>query len=235
MSWQKLFLIVAILAVAGGSVFAVREAKRSKDAVQSTFADPVLGSSDAKVTIQEYSDFQCPACAAVRPIFEDLLVQYDGKVQLAYNDFPLTSHRNGYTSAVAGQCADVQGQFKVYHDLLFEHQKDWSSLPDPTSYFKDLAKEVGLDEAKFAQCLDKKETDASIQEDLKEGHQKQISGTPTIFINGERFVGATYDVLQQMVAKAVADAYGQDALTAPTNTDAPNGAQVSDPTTPAAQ
>lgn len=90
---------------------------------------PTKGGSAAKVTILEYSDFQCPYCAAVFPTVQQILRDYRDNVQFAYKHFPLTSiHKRAQKAAEASECAKDQGKFWEFHDALFESQKDWSSL-----------------------------------------------------------------------------------------------------------
>lgn len=91
---------------------------------------PIRGNKNAKVTIVEYSDFQCPFCARANPTMKELLSTYKDKVRLAYKQYPLPSlHPNAQKAAEASECANEQGKFWEFHDLLFQNQQTWSSLP----------------------------------------------------------------------------------------------------------
>lgn len=89
---------------------------------------PVQGANGAKVTIVEFSDFQCPFCSRSFPTMEQVLKDYDGKVKLAYKHYPLSFHPRAQITAEASECARDQGKFWEFHDQLFANQTDWSSL-----------------------------------------------------------------------------------------------------------
>lgn len=90
---------------------------------------PIRGSSNAQVTIVEYSDFQCPFCSRALPTVNQIMSQYQGKVQLAYKHYPLKEiHPNAQKAAEASECAREQNKFWEYHDLLFQNQQAWSPL-----------------------------------------------------------------------------------------------------------
>lgn len=99
-------------------------------AVKITLGDaPVVGASNAKVTIVEYSDFQCPFCSQVEPTLKQILSEYEGKVKLAYKHFPLQSiHPHAQKTAEASECAKDQGKFWEFHQALFSSQSDWSNI-----------------------------------------------------------------------------------------------------------
>ncbi len=152
--------------------------------------DPVIGNPQAKVTIVEYSDFQCPACRLAHGIVKKVLQEYGDSVRLVYNDFPLVKlHANAFLAAEAAQCANSQGKFGEYHDLLFEEQDIWSPQSDPLPQFLDYAKITGVNLEQFSRCLENHETRKSVKEDMKEGEKLRIRSTPTFFINNARLVG----------------------------------------------
>lgn len=95
---------------------------------------PIQGSKDAKITLVEFSDFQCPFCERAFPTIQQLMKDYKGKIKIAYKQFPLTSiHPNAQKSAEASECANEQGKFWEYHDLLFTNQNAWSPLAPLTN------------------------------------------------------------------------------------------------------
>jgi protein-disulfide isomerase len=150
----------------------------------------VRGEAKAPVTIVEFSDFQCPYCKKVQPILKDLLTKYDGRVKLAYRDFPLrTLHAQAQLAAEAARCAEDQGKFWQYHDALFADQ----SKLDETGLVKS-AQMLGLNEKSFQTCLAAGSFKAQIEEDVQEGTKAGVTGTPGFFINGEFLNGAQTEV-----------------------------------------
>jgi len=154
---------------------------------------PVLGRSDAKVTIIEFSDFQCPYCQRFfNDTFGQLKSRYidTGGVKFVFRNFPLSGlHQNAEKAAEAAECANRQGKFWQYHDLLFKNgQSDGTGLD--TASLKKYADELGLDQNKFNQCLDNGEAAEVINKDIADGGAVSISGTPIFFINGKELVGA---------------------------------------------
>lgn len=149
--------------------------------------DPQKGNSEAKITIIEFSDFQCPFCKKALPTIDKILEDYPNQIKFVYRDFPLDFHDNAQKAAEAAECADDQGKFWEYHDLLFEHQDEWS---EDSEEFKKYAKDLGLDEPQFVQCLDSGKYKEEVKKDQSDGESVGVSGTPTFFINGHKLVGA---------------------------------------------
>jgi protein-disulfide isomerase len=152
----------------------------------STGGAPVRGAADAPVTVVEFSDFECPFCKQTHATLKQLLERYPGKVRLAYRDFPLDSiHPQARRAAEAARCAQDQGKFWEYHDVLFT-QSPQLAPEDLRRY----AGQVGLDVAKFESCLGAGVHKAAVQRDLDEGNRLGITGTPAFFINGRSLTGA---------------------------------------------
>ncbi len=154
---------------------------------------PSRGPSDAKVTIVEYSDFQCPYCARVYSTLEsDVLKNYGDKVRFVFKNFPLTSiHPWAEDGALASECAYQQGndQFWTMYNGLFSKQGEINK-----DNVKDKATEIasggGIDVAKFQQCFDGKQAMDAVKADQGEGTALGVSSTPTFFVNGRRLSGA---------------------------------------------
>jgi len=183
-------LIIAIVAIALVSAFFLFGGSSGEKSATSgaTGDDPMKGSADAPVTIIEYSDFQCPFCARFwSQTLPQLQEEYidTGKVKLIYKDFPLSFHENAQKAAEAGECADDQGMFWEYHDMIYENQNALS-----VSNLKSYAKDLGLDTSEFNDCLDSEKYEDEVKEDFKEGQAAGVSGTPAFFINGKSLVGA---------------------------------------------
>ena len=157
---------------------------------------PFLGNENAKVTVVEFSDFQCPFC---KQYFDNTASQLSdayiktGKIKFYYRNYPLTSiHPNAQKAAEAGECANEQGKFWDYHDLLFQDQDTWApmSAADAVNAFVNYAGQVGMDTDQFKSCLDSDKYKNAVATDTADGNKVQVDGTPTFFVNGYRLVGA---------------------------------------------
>ena len=147
---------------------------------------PFKGLANAPVTIVEFSDFHCPFCRRVLPTLTQLEARYGEKIKLVFRDFPIENLHPGATKAhEAARCANEQGKFWAYHDKLFASPP--KSSPE---IFKGLAKEAGLDIARFETCFDSGKYQAAVKKDIEEGQRAGVSGTPAFFINGRLVSGA---------------------------------------------
>ena len=176
--------------------------------------EPTLGNKNAKVTVVEFGDFQCPFCKEFyQQTFSQIKKQYidTGKIQYVFRNFPLTQlHVNAQIAAVAAECANVQGKFWDYHNLLYANgQADGTNL-DKTSLEK-YGSSLGLNSGtlgfgknKFNQCLESNATLPVVNADQAEGTKDGISGTPSFFINGQIIVGAQgFSTFQQAIDAAL--------------------------------
>jgi predicted DsbA family dithiol-disulfide isomerase len=148
-------------------------------------AGAARGPQGAAVTILEFSDFQCPYCARVRPALDLVRKTYGDRVRIVYRDFPLSIHPQAGKAAEAGACAREQGKFWEMHDRIFEGQARLQ-----VSDLKLYAGELGLEPLAFERCLDSGRHAVDWKRDLEEGTRYGVSGTPAFFINGRPLVGA---------------------------------------------
>ncbi|MBR9705698.1 DsbA family protein [Candidatus Pacearchaeota archaeon] len=158
----------------------------------------ILGDSDAKVTITEYSDYECPFCARFfTGAYPQIKSEYieTGKVKLEFKDFPLSFHANAQKAAEAAKCSGEQDKYFQMHDKLFG-----LGVVGGVNTFKKYAKDIDLDTDKFDQCLDSGKYASQVQAEFREGQQKGVSGTPTFFINDQKIVGAQpFEAFQQII------------------------------------
>jgi len=154
--------------------------------------DPFKGNPDAPVTIVEFSDFQCPFCSRffdqTLPALEENYID-TGKVKLVYKDFPLDNlHPNARPAHIAAECADEQGKFWEYHDILFENQAGWNRLSstDLSSQLNEYAATLGLNSASFDSCLSSEDIADEVNQDYLEAESYGATGTPTFFIGTEK-------------------------------------------------
>jgi len=149
-------------------------------------AKRVRGDTRAPVTIVEFADFECPYCKGVQTTLNGLLTKYHGQVKLAYRDFPLRAlHPQAEIAAEGGLCAAEQGKFWEYHDALYADQKNLSR-----SGLLETARRLGLEEKSLESCLASGKFKAQIEQDIREGTEAGVAGTPGFFINGVFLNGA---------------------------------------------
>jgi protein-disulfide isomerase len=146
----------------------------------------VKGNPDAEVSIIEYADFQCPACAAYHEVPDQYLESFDGKVNLVFRHYPLPFHQHALAAALAAEAAGKQGKFWEMQDLLFETQKEWTNATDGKSVFRGFAEDLGLNMDQYDADLKDKTLRAKVEQDIKTGRALEVPGTPSFFIDGER-------------------------------------------------
>jgi protein-disulfide isomerase len=150
-----------------------------------TAGSPVRGPSDAALTLVEFSDFQCPYCFVAVAKLDAVMEAYPGKVKLIFKQFPLDMHSQAALAAAAAIAAHQQGKFWPMHDALFAHRRD---LSRPS--IVEAARTAGLDMKRFEADLDSAETKKTIARDTADGDKAGVEGTPTVFINGQKYNGA---------------------------------------------
>ncbi len=163
--------------------------------VEVSDGDRSKGPQNAPVVIVEFSDFECPYCQRATETLNELLTRYPDEIRFIYKDFPLPNHPNAFKAAEAGHCANDQGKFWQFHDILFERQEalDIESL-------KTYAGELGLDVNVFSTCLEESRHADSVNEDMSVARSYGTSSTPTLFINGRPVFGAMpLEVFDQIV------------------------------------
>jgi len=158
--------------------------------------DHIRGNKNAKITIVEYSDIQCPFCSRYHDTMLQVMKNYPNQVRWVFRHFPLESiHPMAKKAAEATECADEQGKFWEYADKLYANQGSLSN-----EYFSTLAKELGLNTGKFDSCLSSGKMAGKVSADLQQGQTLGIKGTPGGFINGKSIPGAVpYATLETMI------------------------------------
>lgn len=147
--------------------------------------DWTKGSKNPKVTLTEYSDFQCPACRISYQWVEEILIENKNSISFTYRHFPLPSHKNALPAAFASEAAGRQGEFWEMAKILFENQKEWSESVTAKIIFERYAKEIGLDVAEFRKDVASDDVKNKVEMDQKSGIASTVNQTPTLFINGK--------------------------------------------------
>ncbi|MEK7097672.1 MAG: thioredoxin domain-containing protein [Patescibacteria group bacterium] len=194
-------IIVTILLISGIVYWGVREEAKKQDDNQGeqqeqkqaqnlspiSKNDHLIGDLNAPVQMIIYSDFECPYCARFVDTIEKVKAEFGDKIAITFRHFPLAFHKDAMPAAIASECAAEQGKFWEMHDKLFEDNEDKKfSIAE----FKNDAKELGLDQAKFNQCLETDKYKEKVQKQMLEGKSVGVTGTPTTFVNGEFVIGA---------------------------------------------
>jgi len=187
--WFSAALVVAIAGIGAYQVATGAPAELPrKDGTMSLPLDEsdwTKGSKTPKVTLTEYSDFQCPACAMNYPWIEEVFAEYKDRISFTYRQFPLPRHKNALPSAYASEAAGIQGKFWEMADMLFKNQNYWSESVSAQITFEGYAQKLGLDMAKYKADVKSDAVKAKVERDLKSGKLSRVDHTPTFFINGK--------------------------------------------------
>jgi protein-disulfide isomerase len=151
----------------------------------------VLGSRDARVTIIEYADYQCPFCGQwEKSVYPQLKAAYldTGKAKFIYQDYAFLGEESILASEAA-KCAGDQGKYWEYHDILFANQKGENQGAFVAANLVKFANQIGLNEADFKACTDSRKHKTDVELETQQGIGYGVQATPTIFINGQKFEG----------------------------------------------
>ena len=169
------------------------------------------GNDNAKVVIQEFADFQCPACARVASIVNQISKEYQDSILVVFRNYPLDKacnssitrelHQYACKAAVMARCAGTIGQFWQYHDKVFEQQDQMQS----DTFLKKLGTSVGLSDDQINNCWSSKDILAKIKSDVTLANKIEVNSTPTLFINGKQYLGSKgVDSLRAEINKLLA-------------------------------
>ena len=209
------YVALAVLAVAGVGALGYVATRGNNGSVVTL--DPnlppvqsegyVIGDSAAPVEVIEFADFECPACAQFATLHEpdvrSRLVQ-TGQIRLRFLDFPIVEigHRNSPTASLAAACANEQGKFWEMHDAIFANQDRWATqvTRNPRGVIDPLAQQVGLDVARYDQCMDAQKYVANIQAHRRAAERYRVQSTPSFVIGGKVYQGSLpYDEFKRYV------------------------------------
>jgi protein-disulfide isomerase len=201
--------IITVVLIGGAVWYSSHSVTQSNEGVVAG-TKHIKGSPEATVQLVEYSDFQCPACAAFQPVINDVLETFGDQMSFEYKHFPLTAiHPVAEPAARAAEAAGQQGKFFEFHDKLFENQETWSRSPNPTAFFMRYAEEVGIDVNQFRRQLRSSILRDEVRADATEARSLELTGTPTFFLNGQRMQIETYQDFFDQIARAIDPTYGQ--------------------------
>lgn len=168
---------------------------------------PILGDKNAKVTVVEFADFQCPFCESwFKDVEPNLIKDYvnTGKVKFAFRHYAFLGQESTW-AAEASECANEQGKFWEYHDYLYNHQGAENSGAFNKDKLIGFAQSLGLNTVQFSSCLNSDKYAKAVADDLTAGQKAGVSGTPTTFVNGQSVVGAqTYSAFKTIIDQQLA-------------------------------
>lgn len=147
-----------------------------------------IGSPTAKVTIEEFADFQCPSCAVAHPVLKDVQAAFAGNnnVRFVFRHFPLPIHDKSYDAAVAVEAAGMQGQsrFWAMMDQMMTNQQAWANNPNYRELWKQYAEKIGLDVPKWEQDTAGLASKGRVDLDIQRARGIGVGSTPSVYING---------------------------------------------------
>jgi protein-disulfide isomerase len=198
---NSFYLVIGLVAVIGVGVLAyVVLGERGRPATEpvdmAAFQDPqelfarargvTVGSADAPARMIYFSDYLCPACGEFARVKRLLLQEFpEDQLRLEFYDFPLGSGGR-FLAARAGRCAEDQGRFWDYHDVLFSRQSEWGRRDNPASSLSSYASELGLDRSAFNACLNSDEHAELVTANRVLGEQLGVNATPWVILHGQR-------------------------------------------------
>jgi protein-disulfide isomerase len=197
-----LILVVSVLALVG--IFIATSDRNSStsnsnnsssNTSESKLSNNTIGTNSKGVTLLEYGDFQCPACAAYHPLIKDVVEKYQNDISFQFRNFPLQEiHQNARAASRAAEAAGKQNKYWDMHDLLYEQQKLWETSNTVTSIFENFAKQIGLDIEKYKTDFASSEVNAIITADFNEGKKQGVNSTPTFFLQGKKLTEPPQDI-----------------------------------------
>jgi protein-disulfide isomerase len=156
------------------------------------------GPADAPVVIVEFSDFQCPFCSQAAALIKQVTDAYPKDVRFIYKNYPLPFHKEAMPAAKAAIAAGKQGKFWEMHDKLFENKRSLNA-----EFYAKTAQEIGLDVEKFKKDMEDASTQSLISEEMKQAQQASVRGTPTVFINGKKPQGRSFELYKSIIDEAL--------------------------------
>ena len=233
-------IIIAILLI-GGIIGGAVVFGKDDNAVGGAPSNHIFGKADATVTLVEFGDFECPACAGYYPLIKEVKEKYKDQISFQFRHFPLVqTHQNALAAHRAAEAAGKQGKFYEMHDILYERLEEWNgpSGRDPVGtptdqaikLFEGYAESIGLDMEQYRRDVNDSSTVGTINADIAEGKSEfRVSGTPTFIFNGKVVEDlSTIDTIEELSA-LIEEALG---IKTPT-TDETNAAASETESTPA--
>ena len=202
---KKLLIWAAVIIGLVGATWGMAKLASSPSGQPATLAnavsdsDWIKGNKDAEVVLVEYSDLQCPACAAYAPLVNTITEEFGDKIAFVYRHFPLPQHKQADLAARAAEAAGKQGKFWEIIDLIFVNQTSWAEKSNARETFVSYAQLLNLDINRFEKDLDSAELKKEVENDYLSG-VAVVNYTPTFFLNGEKIKNpGSYDEFRNLI------------------------------------
>ena len=173
----------------------------------------LLGPQTSSVTLEEFADFQCSACASAHPVVKEIKSVYGDKMRLIFRNYPLPNHDKSYDAAVAAEAAGLQGKFWAMQDQLFSNQQSWSTAPNYRELWTGYAEKIGLDIQRWQSDVSGIAAKSRVDQDISRAKALGVSSTPTVLINGQSipFSEVNVPALRRIIDVELQKAAGQQA------------------------
>lgn len=206
MNKRFLSIVAAIIITVVGFLWLTKPS--SDTASSSAVSNHTFGEGSKNVTLIEYGDFQCPACAQYYPALKEVKEKYKADITFQFRNFPLDSiHQNARASARAAEAANIQGKFWEMHDMLYENQNSWANVNDPLSFFETFAMQIGIkDVEKFRTDYKSGVVNDIINADVREAQKIGSTSTPTFVLEGAKIDNPdpTIEAFSKLIDEAIA-------------------------------
>jgi protein-disulfide isomerase len=188
---KKFWIVTALLITGIAGFILIGRSDRAPETSDSSNTAPVIhivGEQNAAVSLVEYGDFQCPACATYNSVIENIVTKYKNRLSFEYRHYPLTTiHRNAFAAARASEAAEKQDKFWEMHRLLFINQASWSESDKAQGIFESYAKRLGLNMDRYKADFTSSATNDTINASIREFNKRGLPrSTPTLLLNGKR-------------------------------------------------
>ncbi len=212
--WVSAVLVIGIIGIAAWQIATGSPSTKTVRQGSGLLTEPV-GSADwtkgavsPKVSLVEYSDFQCPACKAYHPIVEQVISEYKDTLSFTYRHFPLPNHKNAELAARSAESAGAQGKFWEMTALIFDGQSDWAleNSASAKKIFTGYATELKLDITKWETDLASQAVKDKVANDKKTGEQSGVNSTPSFYLNGKKMQNPkSLDEFKKLIDSAISN------------------------------
>lgn len=213
MKKERIILWIIAVLIIGGTVFALAMLPKKEtgpnDQNNQTVelpavsdADWMAGNKESAVTLIEYGDFQCPACAAYHPLVKKMLEENGQEFRFVYRHFPLRQHAQAKDAAYAVEAAGRQGKFWEIYDMVYTHQNDWAGKTNAKDIFSGYANSLGLNMEQFNQDRGSSEVKDRVEKDTQDGLKAGLNSTPSFFVNGKKIQPQSYAEFVNFIKQA---------------------------------
>ena len=206
----KIMLGIAVLVIAGAAFLFIKGNPQSTTPADAGLLvrdnSDMTGDKNAKVTLVEFGDFQCPFCASMSPILKQIIDNYQGNkdFNFVFRNFPLPQHQYAKISAEAAEAAGAQGKYWEMNELIYANQNVWVPSPTPLDIYAGYAQTLGLNVDQFRSDVQANKFSDKINTDLADGNALGVNSTPTLYLNGVKTPASNFTDLKSAIDAALA-------------------------------